>query len=192
MEQNNSLPSLDQLRTELDRENYRSRYGSTVRSTFFILVVVAAVSILLATLVFPVFTVLGDTMAPTLENGDVIVAVKGLRLKSGDVIVVSYNNQTLIKRVVAESGQMVDMDSSGSVWVNGEKLDEPYLSEKAQGNCTIELPYPVPEQRYFVLGDNRPESIDSRNSLVGSIADEQVIGKAVLRIWPFSGFGRIA
>ena len=187
----NENPTVDQLKAELARENYRSRYGKTLRSTIYILIVVAAAAVLMATLFFPVFRIYGSSMAPTVNEGEVVVALKGARFKCGDIIVLSFDNKLLVKRVIASPGEWVDIDTDGNVFVDGKLIDEPYLQEKAFGDCTLSLPYQVPDGRYFVMGDNRSTSQDSRSTLMGCIAEEQILGLAFLRIWPLSEFGSI-
>lgn len=184
--QQNRVPTLAQLRAELERERYKGRYGRTLRSTVYILIVVAAIAVLLATLFFPVFRIYGSSMSPTVNEGEIVVAIKGSKFECGDVVVLSYNNKLLVKRVIAGPGQWVDINLDGDVFVDGKLIDEPYLQEKAYGECTLELPYQVPDERFFVMGDNRATSQDSRNMIVGCIADEQIIGKTVLRVWPLS------
>lgn len=188
---NEKLPEVEQLETELEREQYRVRYNQTLKSTIYILIVTAAVVVLLAFLLFPVFRISGSSMTPTVKEGDIVVSLKGSKFECGDVIVVSFNNKLLVKRAIAGPGQWVDIDSDGNVYVDGKLINEPYLTEKAYGDCTIKLPYQVPEGRYFVMGDKRATSQDSRNSIVGCIAEEQIVGKAILRIWPINVFGII-
>lgn len=184
-----NYPTVEQIETELAREKYKGRYGRTLRSTVYILIVVAAIAVLLATLFFPVFRIYGTSMSPTVNEGEIVVALKNSDFLCGDVVVLSYNNKLLVKRVIAGPGQWVDIDPDGNVFVDGKLIDEPYLQQKAYGECTIELPYQVPEERYFVLGDNRATSQDSRNMIVGCVAQEQIIGKAILRIWPLREMG---
>ena len=183
------LPTKAQLEAELEREKYKSRYAQTLRGTVYVLLVAAAIVVLLAFLLFPVFRIYGSSMSPTVKEGEIVVSMKGTSFRCGDIIVLSYNNKMLVKRVIAGPGQWVDIDEDGNVYVDGKLLKEPYLREKAYGDCTITLPYQVPDGRYFVMGDNRATSQDSRNSIVGCIADEQIIGRAILRIWPFSEIG---
>ncbi len=130
-------------------------------------------------------------MSPTVNEGEIVISLKGSRFECGDVIVLSYNNKLLVKRVIAGSGQWFDMDQDGNVYVDGELIDEPYHTNKPYGDCNISLPYQIPDGRYFVMGDNRSTSQDSRNSMVGCIAEEQIVGKALFRLWPFSELGLI-
>ena len=185
------MPTLGQLESELQREKYKHRYNQTLRSTVYVLIVVAAVAVLLATLFFPVFRIYGSSMSPTVNEGEIVVSLKGSSFECGDVVVLSYNNKLLVKRVIAGPGQWVDIDREGNVYVDKKLIDEPYLhkGEKAFGDCTISLPYQVPDGRYFVMGDNRSTSQDSRNAIVGCIADEQIVGKAILRVWPLKVIG---
>ena len=182
-------PGLESLRAELKRVRYRQRYHSVVRSTVYILLTVAAVAVLVATLLLPVLRIYGASMTPSLFEGDIVVSVKEMSFDRGDIISFYYNNKILVKRVIAFEGEWVNLDEEGNVYVNGQLLDEPYVDEKAFGECDIELPYQVPEGRYFVMGDNRDASVDSRNTAVGPIAMDQVVGKVFFRIWPLREFG---
>lgn len=182
-------PTVEQLKAELERERYKSRYSRTLRSTVYVLIVIAAVAVLLATLFFPVFRIYGSSMSPTVNEGEIVVSLKGSHFECGDVIVLSFNNKLLVKRVIAGPGQWVDIDIDGNVFVDDVRIEEPYLQEKAYGDCTISLPYQVPDGRYFVMGDNRSTSQDSRSNVVGCIAEEQIVGRAILRVWPINTFG---
>lgn len=187
--QERTLPTSEQWEAELNRERYRSRYGRVLRSTVYSLITVAAAAILVATLWMPVLRIYSDSMTPTLVEGDIVVSVKTGDLEPGDVIAFYYNNKILVKRVIAGPGDWVDMDEDGTVYVNGEPLEEPYLQEKAFGECDIQLPYQVPESRIFVMGDHRSVSIDSRSTTIGCIAQEHIVGKLIFRVWPFADFG---
>lgn len=182
-------PTTEQLEAELKRVRYKSRYRSVLRSTIYSLITVAAIAVLIATLWLPVLQVYGNSMTPTLQNGEIIFTVKMSEFEPGDIISFYYNNKILIKRVIARSGEWVNMDADGNVYVNETLLDEPYLDEKAFGDCNIELPYQVPEGRVFVMGDHRSTSVDSRNSAVGCVAQEQIVGKILFRVWPLEKFG---
>lgn len=184
-------PTTEQLEGELKRVRYKSRYRSVLRSTIYSLITVAAIAVLIATLWLPVLQVYGNSMTPTLQNGEIIITVKVSEFEPGDIISFYYNNKILIKRVIARSGEWVNMDADGNVYVNETLLDEPYLDEKAFGDCNIELPYQVPEGRVFVMGDHRSTSVDSRNSAVGCVAQEQIVGKILFRVWPLAKFGRV-
>ena len=185
MNQDNQLrPSVEDLETELRRVRYKQRYNSVLRSTVFTLITVAAVAVLVATLWLPVLQIFGSSMTPTLQDNDIIFSVKSSRMEQGDIIAFYYNNKILIKRVVATPGDWVDLDPDGTVYVNGAPLEEPYLTEKDFGGADIELPYQVPEGKYFVLGDHRATSVDSRHTAVGCVAQEQVVGRILVRIWP--------
>lgn len=184
-----SLPTAEQLDMERRRLRYKRRYNRTLRSTVAILIVVAALAVLAATLWMPVLRVYGSSMAPTLHNGEILISVKTKDFSSGDIIAFYHGNKLLIKRYIAGPSDYVNIDEDGAVSVNGTLLDEPYLAEKAYGEADIEFPYQVPDQRYFVMGDNRSVSIDSRSSIVGCIAGDQIVGKVVFRVWPLSAFG---
>ena len=188
-QQTKKLPSTDTIRQELDRYTYRRNFMRTLRNTIFTLVVVAATTILVAVLLMPILRIYGTSMNGTVNNGDLVVSIKRADFKTGDVIAFYYNNNILVKRVIAKSGDWVDIDEEGNVYVNQKLLNEPYLSSKALGETNIELPYQVPEDRIFVMGDNREVSVDSRNTAVGCVTGEQIVGKIIFRGWPFAGFG---
>ena len=176
---------------ELDRMRYQKRFALTMRSTIFTLVVVAAIAILVAVLVMPVLRIYGRSMNDTLDEGDIVVSVKTGTFETGDVIAFYYNNKILVKRVIGQAGDWIDIDTDGNVYVNNVPVDEPFLKEKAFGDCNITLPYQVPDERIFVMGDNRVSSVDSRNTAVGCVAEEQVVGKIVFRVWPLSKIGSL-
>ena len=176
---------------ELDRMRYQKRFALTMRSTIFTLVVVAAIAILVAVLVMPVLRIYGRSMNDTLDEGDIVVSVKTGTFETGDVIAFYYNNKILVKRVIGQSGDWIDIDTEGNVYVNNVLVEEPFLKEKAFGDCNIALPYQVPDERIFVMGDNRVSSVDSRNTAVGCVAEEQVVGKIVFRVWPLSKIGSL-
>lgn len=182
-------PTVEQLEQEFNRERYKKRYNRVLRSTVYTLITVAAAAVLVATLFLPVLRIYGTSMTPTMTDGDIVVSVKGGSFERGDIIAFWFNNKILIKRVIAQAGEWVDIDEEGNVSINDEPLEEPYLTERALGECDIELPYQVPEGRVFVMGDHRSTSSDSRNSAVGCVAEEQIVGKLVFRVWPYSGFG---
>lgn len=183
------IPSSEQLETELIRVRYSERYRKLLKNTIYALLVVAAISILIATLFLPVLEIYGNSMSPTLDNKDIVVSVKTAELKQGDICCLYYNNHILVKRVIGVAGDQIVIDEAGNVYVNGQLLDEPYIKEKALGQCDIEFPYTVPEQSVFVLGDNRTTSVDSRNELIGCISVDEIVGKIVFRVWPLVGFG---
>lgn len=185
------LPSLEQLTAELERVKYKRRYKRILRSTVYTLIVVAAVAVLVATIWMPVLQIYGASMAPTLDERDIVITVKGSDFAPGDLVAFYMGNKILVKRCIAGPGQWVDIDADGNVYVDGKLLDEPYLTEKALGDCDIKLPYQVPDNRYFCMGDHRSTSVDSRSTTVGCVSDEQIVGKIVFRVWPMPDFGTL-
>lgn len=185
------VPTTEELESELKRVRYRRRYQSVLRSTIYTLITVAACAVLVATLWLPVLQIYGNSMTPTLTDGEIIFSVKTSDFEQGDVISFYYNNKILVKRVIASSGEWVNIDEDGTVSVNGQPLEEPYLEEKAFGDCDLDLPYQVPEGKVFVMGDHRSTSVDSRNSAVGCVAQEQIVGKIIFRVWPLNRLGQI-
>lgn len=190
-EKKQPLPELSLLEAELERERYKNKYGKVLRSTAFSLIVVAAAAVLIAVLLLPVLQISGSSMTESLQDGDIVVALNSSGYKTGDVIAFYYNNNILVKRVIASSGDWVDIDEEGNVYVNNELLEEPYISDKALGDCNITLPYQVPDERCFVMGDHRATSIDSRNTAVGCVSNDMVIGKILVRVWPLSELGMV-
>lgn len=186
------VPELDALEKELKRERYKRRFRRLLRSTVNALIVVAAIATLIATLVLPVLQIAGTSMEPSLNDGDIVLLVKTDDLETGDLCAFYYSNKVLIKRIIATPGDYIWIDKDGTVFLNGQALDEPYVSEKALGECDVEFPYQVPENSYFVMGDHRETSIDSRSSVIGCIKEDQLIGKIICKIWPLSEFDWIA
>ncbi len=186
-----ALPTVDELSNELKRENYQHRYRKLLRSTIYTLVIVAAVSVLIATLLLPVLEIYGTSMSPNLTEGEIVFSVKTKEFKTGDIIAFYYNNRVLVKRVIGLPGDIIVIDENGGVYVNNVLLDEPYLTEKSYGSSDLEYPYTVPENSYFVLGDHRESSVDSRNSLIGCVDKEESVGKILFRVWPIKRIGKV-
>lgn len=180
------VPQVDVLQKELKRERYRRRFRRLLRSTVNALIVVAAIAALIATLVLPVLQIAGTSMEPSLKDGDMVLLAKMDRLKTGDLCAFYYSNKILIKRVIATPGDYLWIEPDGTVFLNGTELDEPYLTEKALGECDVTFPYQVPENAYFMMGDRRETSIDSRSSVIGCILKDQIIGKILCKFWPVS------
>ena len=185
------LPSTAELQEAYDKVSFKERLKNSIISTTNILIVVAALAILTAMLFLPVLRIYGESMNNTLHSGELVVSVKNAHFETGDVIAFYYNNNILVKRVIATSGQWVDIDLKGDVYVDNQLIDEPYLEEKSFGEPDIDFPYQVPDERIFVLGDNRAVSVDSRNLAVGCVTSEQVVGRIVFRVWPLSKLGPI-
>lgn len=186
-----ALPTIDEVTVERRRIRHQRAYYRTLSSTIGILIVVAALAVLIASLFLPVMQISGDSMVPTLNNGEIVVLVKTAKFKTGELCSFSWNNRTLIKRIIAGPGDWVEIAEDGTVQVNGATLEEPYVSEKSLGECDISFPYQVPDNHYFALGDHRATSIDSRSTVIGSVEKEQIIGKVVLRVWPLRSAGSI-
>ena len=183
------IPEINELKAELDRVEYKRKYVKVFKSTVYTLVVVAAFAVLVATLWMPVLQIYGCSMTPTIDEGQIVISVKGKNFEQGDLVAFYICNKLLVKRVIAGPADYVLVDENGTVFVNGTELEEPYISEKAFGECDIEYPYQVPDSRYFLMGDHRKTSVDSRTSAVGCISEEQIVGKIVFRVWPFESFG---
>ena len=183
------LPAIGELQAELKRERYKSRFVRVLRSTVYTMIVVAAFAVLVATLWMPVLQIYGSSMTPTLDEGQIVISIKSKDFKQGDLVAFYIGNKILVKRVIAGPADMVSISEDGTVRVNSVDLDEPYVTEKALGECDLEFPYQVPESRYFLMGDHRETSIDSRSSAVGCISGEQVVGKIVYCVWPLADFG---
>lgn len=185
------FPSMEQLERERKRLRRREITKKFILGTLSVIITTAAAAALIATLVLPIMQISGSSMAPTLEDGDIVILLKTDNVSSGDLCSFAWNNRTLVKRIIGVAGDTVDIDENGVVSVNGTALDERYISEAAVGECDITLPMQVPENCFFVLGDNRADSADSRSSVIGCVEREQIIGKVLFRVWPLNGIGTI-
>lgn len=186
-----NLPTAEQLDSEVKQVRYHKDFMKVLKNTVSSLIVVASVAVLVAMLLLPVLRVTGSSMSPTLKNDELVICSKRSNFKSGDMVAFYYNNKILLKRVIGIEGDIIDIKEDGTVYVNGTELDESYVNEKAFGICDIKLPYQVPDNRIFVMGDNRSVSVDSRSTTVGCIADEYVIGRVIFRLWPFKNIGTV-
>ena len=180
-----SLPTKKQVETERKRYRRKKAYNKALGGTIYVLTIVAAVAVLIATLVLPVLQIEGKSMEPTLVNGDIVLLTKTTNFDRGELCGFSWNNKLLIKRVIGIPGDWIEIDSDGTVYLNGKKLNEPYADQIAFGECDLEFPFQVPQEQYFVLGDMRESSIDSRNTLIGCVEKDQIVGRVFFRIWPF-------
>ena len=189
MQTDSDLVSNEEVKEELGRLKERERYLKKVQKTLSILVVVAAISVLVATLWMPVLKIYGSSMDPTLENGQIVVSIKTKKLKSGDVVAFWQGNKLLVKRVIASPGQKVDIDVNGKVFVDGKAISETYLDSESLGNTDIDFPHQVEESRWFCMGDNRESSIDSRSAVIGDVSKEQIEGKVLFSVWPLNKIG---
>lgn len=187
-ENENVILSTNLIEEELKRERNKIRFRRIIKNTLYTLVVVAAIAVLITTLVLPVLQIAGTSMEPTLNNGDIVVLVKTSKLERGDLCGFSYSNKILIKRVVGLPGDEIVIDNDGYVYINGYLLEEPYISDRGLGECDIEFPFTVPENTYFLMGDHRSTSIDSRSTVIGCIPTEQIVGKLFFRVWPLNDF----
>lgn len=183
--------TINQIENELTREVYKEKYFKILRSTIYALIIVAAVATLIATLIMPVLQISGSSMTPTFNEGEIVVAFKTKNLKTGDIVAFYHGNKVLVKRVIAKAGQWVNIDENGNVYLDGELLTEPYIDKLSLGECDLEFPYQVPDGNWFVLGDKREVSIDSRNSEIGSISEDNIVGKIIFRVWPLKRIGKI-
>lgn len=181
-----SLPTKKQVEAERKRYRRKKAYNKALRGTVYVLTIVAAVAVLIATLILPVLQIEGTSMEPTLSNGDIVLLTKTTRFNRGDLCGFTWNNKLLIKRVIGTPGDWIEIDTDGTIYLNGELLEEPYVEQPAFGECDLEFPFQVPQEQYFVVGDMRESSIDSRNSLIGCIPKDQIVGKVFFRVWPFN------
>ena len=179
------IPTAEQLKKELNRRRYQKSFASTLKNTLTSFMAAAAAAVLLSELVLPAVRVTGTSMEPTLYSDQIVLCNKLQTAKRGDIIALYYNKKLLLKRVIAVAGDTVDIDENGNVTLNGEALNEPYIQSAALGECDIEFPYQVKENRWFVMGDNRAVSVDSRVSAFGCVSDENILGVVRLRIYPF-------
>lgn len=178
------VPTTKELEQELNRESYKLKYKKLLKSTIYILIIVVSISVIVATFLFPVLKIYGESMKPNLKENDIVLCVKNAKYKPGNIIAFYYNNKILVKRVIAKSSDWVNIDEEGNVYVNDKLIEENYIKEKMRGESDIKYPYQVPEGSYFVLGDKRDTSVDSRSSLIGTISSEDIIGKIIFRVWP--------
>ena len=186
-----NLPSMDQISEERQRIKHNAAYRKALAGTIDVLLIAAAIAVLISTLLLPVLQITGDSMEPALYSGNIIVLLKTDKFETGDVCSFTWNNRNLVKRVIGNAGDWIEIDKEGTVYVNGEPLDEPYVKEKSLGECDITFPYQVPEDSVFLMGDHRETSIDSRSTVIGSVGYDQIVGKVLFRVWPFKEIGPV-
>lgn len=187
-----SLPSMDQISEERQRIRHKAAFKKALAGTVSVLLIVAAVAVLISTLVFPVLQITGNSMEPCLYSDDIIVLLKTNKFRTGDICSFTWNNRTLVKRVIATAGDWIEIDKDGTVYVNGNEMEEPYVMEKSLGECDLTFPYQVPENSVFLMGDHRDSSVDSRSSVIGSVPYDQIVGKVLFRIWPLKNMGPVS
>lgn len=185
-------PTIDELEGVVKKERYKRNYFRTLRSTINTLLAVSAIAVLVAVLLLPVLQIYGSSMSPTLTEGDIVISVKSGSFETGEIVAFYYNNKILVKRVIGQPGDWIDIKGDGAVYVNGVPIEEPYVTDLAYGECDLEFPYQVPESRIFVMGDHRSVSVDSRSTTVGCIAEEMIVGKIVFRVWPIKEIGLVS
>ena len=179
-------PTVEQIDREIDRLESSRELKKAITSTIKNLIVIAAAAVLITNVLLSVLMVNRSSMNPTLKDGDIVISFKWLGIKRGDIVAFHYNNKILLKRVIAKAGDWVNIGEDGTVYVNDEALDEPYVTEKSLRECNITLPYQVPDGSIFVMGDHRANSLDSRMQEIGAVKEEDVAGRVLLRIWPLS------
>ena len=164
-------------------------FGGSVfgRALKIVLIVVITASLLLNlfTFIMPVVKYYGNSMSPTLADGQILIVNKMAEVNSGDIIAFYYNNKVIVRRVVATGNSQVSIDIFGTVSVDGKELDETYIENKTLGQSNLSFPYNVPANSYFVLGDNRDVAMDSRLSEIGVVTEDRLLGKVVFSIKPF-------
>lgn len=185
------FPDMDDIENELTRLKEKRSWTRALRNAVFTVVTVAAAAVLIAMLFLPVVRITGTSMEPNLMDGDILVGVKSGEYTTGEICCFYYNNKILLKRVIGKPGDVVDMDEVGYVYLNGERLDEPYLSERSAGISDVQFPVQIPDGKLFVLGDHRATSVDSRSTAVGLVDIDNVVGRMLFRVWPLDEFGSI-
>ena len=183
--------TISQIETELKRETYKEKYLKILKSTIYSLIIVAAVATIIATLIMPVLQISGSSMTPTFKEGEIVVSLKTKKLETGDIVAFYHGNKILVKRIIAGAGSYVNIDEEGNVYVDGKLIDEPYIQEKTLGEYDITFPYQVPDGKWFVLGDHRSVSIDSRSTEIGCVDQENIVGKIIFRVWPLKKISKI-
>ena len=184
------LPTIEELEAEINRKKHKQNQHHLMRNAIYVLIVVAAVTSLISIFFVRALKTFGSSMTPTLEDGDIVAVYLTDEAEPGQLVAFYFNNKLIIKRVIALGGSVVDMDEAG-VFVDGSPLEEPYLTEKALGEVSVEFPFTVPDGQYFVLGDNRITSTDSRSSIIGCVDPDNMLGRVIFKVWPLGEFGKI-
>jgi len=185
---NIARPTLRQIEREIKRLETKREIRKSIIGMFRNLMFIAAAAVVAANLLFAAVTMNRSSMSPVLQESDVIIALRVGSVKPGDIVAFYYNNKILIRRVIAKAGDWVNIDEHGIVYVNDEALDEPYVTAMSLKPIDIDLPFQVPDSCFFMMGDYREMSADSRLSEIGAVNSDMILGKVMLRIWPLTNF----
>ena len=148
--------------------------------------IIILIVVIIRTFIITPVRVDGNSMNSTLKDGEILLLEKfDKNLKRFDIIVLDYNGEKLIKRVIGLPGEKVEYKNN-KLYINDKKIDEPFIEEETYD---FKLDYIIPKDNYFVVGDNRDNSLDSR--IIGVISSDSILGKTIFRIFPFNKFGSL-